>query len=134
MVELRDEVTWAQVAAVMAEAWVARADRMAQESAILLASAHGEDSDVARKVSLVEGQLAVARQAWDAVKAKLPGLVDKVADTDRRREGAEGQCEELAEELTLMWIGGSELCLTVGYPPCGNAVCCRSVRAWALAQ
>jgi hypothetical protein len=43
---------------------------------------------------------------------KLPGLVDKATDTDRRQEEAEKQCEDLVEELTLLWIRGSELCLT----------------------
>jgi hypothetical protein len=36
---------------------------MPQESAILLAFAHGEAEEVAQKVSLLEGELAVAHQA-----------------------------------------------------------------------
>jgi uncharacterized protein YigA (DUF484 family) len=91
---------------------------MAKERAILLASAHGEADEVAWKVSLLEGKLAVARQAWDAAEAELPNLVDKAATSDRRWERAKRQCECLVEELTLLQIRGSELCLTiVGAPP-----------------
>jgi hypothetical protein len=48
---------------------------------------------------------------------KLLGLVDKAADADQRWEEAEGQCEDRAEELSLLRIRGSVLCLTmVGTP------------------
>jgi hypothetical protein len=45
---------------------------------------------VAHKVTLLEGDLAVVRQAWDMAEAKLPGLVDKAVDIDQRLEEAEG--------------------------------------------
>jgi hypothetical protein len=38
---------------------------------------------VARKVTLLEGELMVARQARDMTEAKLLGLVDKATDADR---------------------------------------------------
>jgi hypothetical protein len=72
---------------------------------------------VAQKVSLLMGKLAVARQAQDMTMMTLPGLVDKVANANRQREKAEGQCEALAEELTLLRIRESELFLTVVSAP-----------------
>jgi uncharacterized protein YigA (DUF484 family) len=56
---------------------------MAQERVILLASPHGEADEVARRVSLLEGKLAVARQARDVVEAKLSTLADKAVTTDQ---------------------------------------------------
>jgi hypothetical protein len=44
--ELREEVTREQAAAVMAETRAARAERMAQERVILLATSHGKADDV----------------------------------------------------------------------------------------
>jgi hypothetical protein len=47
-------------------------------------------------------------------EAKLPGLVDRAVDADRRCEEAEGECAGLVKELTVLWVrGGSELCLTI---------------------
>jgi hypothetical protein len=68
----------------MARAQASQAERMAHESAVLLSSAHGEADEAAQKVSLLEGVLTGARQAWDTVEAKLPGLVDKAVDADER--------------------------------------------------
>jgi hypothetical protein len=91
---------------------------MAKERGILPASAHREADEAVWKVSLLEDKLTVARQAWDAAEVKLLGLVDKAAAADRWQEEAEGQCEALVDELTLLQIRGSELYLTiVGSPP-----------------
>jgi hypothetical protein len=38
---------------------------------------------VAQKVTLLEGELTIACQAWDTTEVKLSRLVDKVANTDR---------------------------------------------------
>jgi hypothetical protein len=67
-----------------------QAERGAQESAISLDSTRREADGVAHKVTLLEGELVVVRQAWDMAEAKLPGLVDKAVDVDRRLEEAEG--------------------------------------------
>jgi heterodisulfide reductase subunit A-like polyferredoxin len=83
VVELREEVTWVHVAVIMARARAAWAERMAHEKAILLASAHGEADVVARKISLLEGELAVALQVRDTTEVKLLGLVGQVAIADR---------------------------------------------------
>jgi hypothetical protein len=88
--ELQGEVTRARATIVMAGVRTARAERMAQERVILLASTHGKADVAARKVSLLEGELAVVRQAWDTTKAKLLDLVDKAATTDQRQEETEG--------------------------------------------
>jgi hypothetical protein len=75
MSELREEVTRARAAAVMAEARIAWVEKMAQERAILLA---------AQRVSILEGELMTARQAWDTAIEKLPSLAAKVTTADQR--------------------------------------------------
>jgi hypothetical protein len=72
--ELQEEVTRARVATVMAEARATQAEKMAQESFVLLATAHGEADMVAWRVSVLEGELMATRWAWDAAKEKLPNL------------------------------------------------------------
>jgi hypothetical protein len=83
VVELWEEVTWAQAATVMAGARATQAERIAWERVVLLASAHGEADKVAWRASLLVGELTVVRQAWDAAQVKLPSLVEKAAATDR---------------------------------------------------
>jgi hypothetical protein len=113
VVELQKELTQAWVAAFMVGARTTWAEGMAPKKVIVLASAHGEVHEVAQKISLLEGELVVVHQAWDVAKAKLPDLVDRAATVNQRQEEAEGQCEHLAEELTLLWLRGSDLCLTI---------------------
>jgi hypothetical protein len=67
------------------------------ERVVLLAFAHREGDDVAWRVSLLEGELTVVCQAWDATKVKLLILVDKAETADQLR--------------------GFELCLTIVGPP-----------------
>jgi hypothetical protein len=74
----------------------------------LLAFAHGEAEEIARKVTPLEGEHAVARQARGATEAKLPGLVDRSVDADQRWEEDEGECAGLVELLTLLWIRGTK--------------------------
>lgn len=90
MVELRDEVTQVRAATIMVDAWATWAEKMTQENVVLLSSTHGEASEVAWKVSLLEGELTVACQARDTAEAKLLGLIDGAADTDQRRDESEG--------------------------------------------
>jgi hypothetical protein len=52
----------------------------------LLASLHGEVSEFARKATLLEGELMVARQAHDMLEANFQGLSDKVAHVNQRWE------------------------------------------------
>jgi hypothetical protein len=40
-------------------------------------------------------------------------LLDKAVTANRQRKEAEGQCEHLVEELTLLRLRGSKLCLTI---------------------
>jgi hypothetical protein len=54
------EVTRARVAAIMAGAHAARAEKMAQERVVLLATAHGEVDKMAQRVSILEGELMAA--------------------------------------------------------------------------
>jgi hypothetical protein len=74
----------------MVEAWAALAERMAWESVVSLASAHLEADKVAQKVTLLEGEIVIARRVWDTAEAKLPGLIDKTADAEQRQEEASG--------------------------------------------
>jgi hypothetical protein len=100
------------------ETHAARAEEMAHERVVLLATAHGESNKVARRVSVLEGELRAAHQAWGATEVKLPTLADKAATTYRRRVGVEEQCERLVHEITLLNLEGSKLCMTItGAPP-----------------
>jgi hypothetical protein len=68
----------------MAEAYAAWAEKMAQERAVLLATAHGEVEEAAQRVSALKGKLVATRQARHAVKEKLPNLAAKAATIDWR--------------------------------------------------
>jgi ABC-type phosphate transport system ATPase subunit len=61
MVELQEEVTRAQVTVVVAGVRATQAERMAQEKAVLLATARGEMDEVAQSASILEDELVVAR-------------------------------------------------------------------------
>jgi hypothetical protein len=81
--KLQEEVTRTHVVAIMVEACAAQAERMAQERAVLLATAHGEADKVARMVSFLEGELVATRQSQDVAEEKLPSMADKVAIDDQ---------------------------------------------------
>jgi hypothetical protein len=49
-------------------------------------------------------------------KEKLMGLPDRVVDAKHWQEEAERQCATVAEELALLQIRGSELCLAIVAP------------------
>jgi hypothetical protein len=59
--KLREEVTQAWAAAVLAETRVTRVERMAQERVVLLATAHGEVDEAAQRVSTLEAELVGMR-------------------------------------------------------------------------
>jgi hypothetical protein len=80
-------------AAVMTGARTTRAERMPREKAVLLASPHGEADEVARKMSLLEGGLAVARLAWDPAEVKLRAWLTERSppiDNGKRLRGSVG--------------------------------------------
>jgi hypothetical protein len=81
--DLREEVTRAWVAAIMAEARTAWVGKMAQERAVLLATARGKADVAARRSSILEGKLMAVRRARDAAEEKLTSLAAKVATTNR---------------------------------------------------
>jgi hypothetical protein len=58
--EIQEEVTRAWEAAVMVGPHTAKAERMAQERAVLLGTIHGEASEVAQRVSTLESELVAA--------------------------------------------------------------------------
>jgi hypothetical protein len=55
----------------MAETRAARAERMSQERAVLLATSRGEADEVAQRASALEGELVVAHQARETTKVKF---------------------------------------------------------------
>jgi uncharacterized protein YbaP (TraB family) len=57
---LREEVTWAWAAAVLARAGAPWAEKVAQERAVLLASIHMEADEMVWRVSLLNGELVAA--------------------------------------------------------------------------
>jgi hypothetical protein len=58
----------------MAETRAARAEKMAQERAVLLATVHSEVDEVAERISILEGDLVAVRQAQDAAEGKFMSL------------------------------------------------------------
>jgi hypothetical protein len=72
--ELWEEVTRVWVAAIMAETRAARAEKMAQERAVLLATVHSEVDEVAERIFILEGDLVAVRQAQDAAEGKFMSL------------------------------------------------------------
>jgi hypothetical protein len=89
---------------------------MEAESATVLASAHEETEGFTQRIALLKGELANARQAQDVAEENSQGLSDAAADAERRREESERECQEFVEELTLLQIWGSELCLAIVGP------------------
>jgi hypothetical protein len=77
MAELQEEVTRARVTAVMIGTHAAQAERMAQERTVLLATARGEASEAAKRVSALESELVAAHWARDTAKGKIPRLAKK---------------------------------------------------------
>jgi hypothetical protein len=97
--ELREKVTRAHATAVMAGARAIREEKIAQERVVLLASTRGEANEVAKKPSLLEGELVVAHWAQEEVEERY---------------------EHLVNELTLLRLRGPKLWLAiVGTPPQG---------------
>jgi hypothetical protein len=97
MVELQEEVTRAQAAAVVA-------------------GIHATQG--AQRVSIFEDELTAARRARDMAEEKILSPVAKAATTDQRWEAVEEQCECLVHELTLLSLRGSQLCMMItGVPP-----------------
>jgi hypothetical protein len=77
---------------------------------------------VTQRVYFLEVELLAACQAREAVEEKLPSLVDNAAAADRRWVATEKQCKRLVNELTLLHLRESELCMTTTRapqrPPC----------------
>jgi hypothetical protein len=89
---------------------------MEVESTVALASACGEAKDHTRRIALLKGELAEARQARDTAKENSQGLSDAAADAERRLEESKRVCWEHVEELILLQTRGSKLCLTIVGP------------------
>jgi hypothetical protein len=52
---------------------------MAQERVIMLATIHGEASEVAQRVSSLDGELVATRRAWDVTEHKILSLAARTA-------------------------------------------------------
>jgi hypothetical protein len=116
--ELQEDVTRAWAIVVLAETHAARAEKMAQERLILMATAHGEADEATQRVSALEGELAAMRQAQDAAEGKFLSLLALAAVGEWPGAAVEEQCKCLVHELTLLSLRGSELCMTIiGAPP-----------------
>jgi hypothetical protein len=68
----------------MVETRATRAERMAQEMVVLLATTHGEAYEVAQRVSSLEGKLMTVCRAQDAAEEKLPILSAKAAAAEQQ--------------------------------------------------
>jgi hypothetical protein len=87
------------------------------ENVVVLASAREGVEGLVRKIIVLEGELAVARQAQEVAEEKSYGLFDTAADVERRWEVFEKERREHFEELTLLQTRVSELCLAIVGPP-----------------
>jgi hypothetical protein len=76
------EVTQVQAVAIMARSRATEAEGMAWEKAALLATSHDEVARVTQWVSILGSQLAIVRQAKDAVEEKILSLTSEVAMTN----------------------------------------------------
>jgi hypothetical protein len=74
--ELQEEVTQVHATAIMVGAQTPRAERVAQERDVLLASACVEADEAVQRVSLLEGELVAVRRAQDTTEEKLSSLVE----------------------------------------------------------
>jgi ABC-type multidrug transport system ATPase subunit len=88
---VRDAEDWAALAE--REVWE-RVSRVEAEGATALASAHGEAEDLARRIALLKGELAKARQTRDTIEENYRGLSDAAANTDRWFEEFKRECQE----------------------------------------
>jgi hypothetical protein len=77
VVKLQEEVTRARAVGHYGGIRATRAERVAQEKVVLLASTHVEADEVVRRVSLLEGELVAVRRARDIAEVKLLSLIDK---------------------------------------------------------
>jgi hypothetical protein len=85
--ELREDVSRAWAPTGMVEARAARANDMAPQRAILLATIHGEVDEVAWRVSILEGELRAVSWLCGAAEQKLPSLAAMATTVDRRWVG-----------------------------------------------
>jgi hypothetical protein len=91
------------------------------ENTATLASCREDAKGLVRKVTLLEGGLAEARQAREAAEEKFHSLSDTSADGARWLMVFERERRKQFEELSLLRARGSEPCLTiVGSPRVRN--------------
>jgi hypothetical protein len=64
-------------------------------------------------VSALEGEVEEAREVRDTAEANFHNLSVWADELNKALEDAEGKCQSLAEELTLLQARGSELCSAI---------------------
>jgi hypothetical protein len=79
----------------------------------MLASIWEDAEGLARKVALLEGELAEAHRAWEVAEEKFRSLSGMSAEGAWRLVVSEMERREQFEELSLLWAWGTELCLTI---------------------
>jgi aminopeptidase N len=79
-----------------------RVSRMEMKSVVALTSARGKAEGFARRIALVQGELANALQARDIAEVNSWSLSGVAADTDRWWKEAKRECRERVQELTLL--------------------------------
>jgi hypothetical protein len=108
-----------------AENWATLAEREARErvlrvevkSAAVLASAHEEAEGLVRRIALLEGDHAEVHQAREMAEENSRVLSNAAADAERRWEESKREFQQQFEELTLLQVWGSKLCLAIVSPP-----------------
>jgi hypothetical protein len=76
-----------------------------------------EDADgLIRMVTLLEGELVEARQAWEVAEEKFRSLSDASADGTQRLVVFEMECRQQSEELSLLRARVAQSCLAIVGP------------------
>jgi hypothetical protein len=86
------------------------------ENVAMLASIWEDAEGLARKVALLEGELAGVHRAWEVAEEKFRSLSGMSAKGAWRLVVSEMERREQFEELSLLWAWGTELCLTIIRP------------------
>jgi hypothetical protein len=91
--------------------------RVEVKSVAVLASAHEKAEGLVRRIALLEGDHAEVHQAREMAEENSRVLSNAAADAERRWEESKREFQQQFEELTLLQVWGSKLCLAIVSPP-----------------
>jgi hypothetical protein len=83
---------------------------------MVLASAHEDVEGLVQKVTLLKGELAEARRAWEVAEEQFYSLSNASGDGAWRLVVSKMEHREQFEELSFLWAQGTELCPAIVGP------------------